>query len=446
MLRNIVNELYLKRAMWGELSWVVVGQAAAVLGAIVGVKLLTDALPPQVYGELALAMTAATLVNQVTLWPLSNAFLRFYAPAEEAGEQGSYLAAVGRLSILGAGPAVGIVLATVTGAWLLGCANWIPLLVATALFALVSGYNGVMDGIQNAARHRSVVALHQGVGQWLRFLCAVGLIGAAGAGSTVAMSGYCVGSLILFASQAWFFQREIVRPAGTILWTGGALPEWRERIFAYAWPLSLWGSVAWLQFSSDRWALGFFGNTSDVGLYSALYQLGFYPQMVISAVASQLLTPLFSQWAGDGTDAQRRQLVASRSRLVALVGLGISLCYVLAAVGLHNWVFRFLTAEEYRSVSWLLPAQALAGALYGAAYLSGIGLMCNFGSRSLLMPKLCTAILGVVLNVVGAAVWGLPGVVAAGIIAYGTCLMWMLILNATWSAASSRLNHGEVAT
>jgi hypothetical protein len=91
MINNLIAAIHRRRAIWGEFSWIVVGQAAAVLGAIVGVRLLTDAIPPQVYGGLALAITAASLFNQIILGTLSNSFARFYAPAEEVGKLGPYL-------------------------------------------------------------------------------------------------------------------------------------------------------------------------------------------------------------------------------------------------------------------------------------------------------------------------------------------------------------------
>ena len=67
-----------------ELIWISLGQGLATLGALVGVRLLTSVLNPTIYGQLALAMTLALLVNQMLLGPLSGAALRFYAPAHEA--------------------------------------------------------------------------------------------------------------------------------------------------------------------------------------------------------------------------------------------------------------------------------------------------------------------------------------------------------------------------
>ena len=266
-----------------------------MLGAIVGVRLLTDAIPPQVYGELALAMTAATLVNQIILGPLSNAYSRFYAPAEEAGELGSYLSSVARLTVWGGLAIISVAFAAMVAFTSLGYATWISLLAATIVFAIVSGCNSIMDGIQNSARHRSVVALHQSIGTWLRFLCAVWLVGAIGIKSTVAMWGYCLGALLVIASQAFFFERRIIRCSNHLeLAPAKRTRLWRSKMFSYAWPFSMWGVVTWLQLSSDRWALQMFGNTQEVGLYAVLYQLGFYPLMLLSGIVSQLVAPLFS--------------------------------------------------------------------------------------------------------------------------------------------------------
>jgi O-antigen/teichoic acid export membrane protein len=446
MLHGAIVVLRRKRAIWGEFAWVVIGHVASVLGAIVGVRLLTDALPPKVYGELALAMTVATLVQQVILGPLGAAYPRFYALAEETGELGPYFISVARLTVSG-GVAVSLLAAlAILGVTSLTHATLVPLLVVTIVFAIVSGVGSIMDGIQNAARHRSVVALHQGVASWLRFLCAVWLVSVFGIKSTIAMWGYCVGSFLVTASQAFFFDRRIIRPANRVEWTPMRVSKvWRSKMFAYAWPFSLWGVATWLQLSSDRWALQAFGDTQDVGLYAVTYQLGFYPLMLLSGVISQLAQPFFFRMAGDGTDEARRALVSRRNSQMTLAAFCLSACCVAAAAALHTWVFRLLTAQEYRNVSWLLPAVALSGGLFGTAQLGTLGLLSNHNSSILLKPKICTALLGIGLNFGGAFVWGTLGVAIAGIIANGIYLLWVIRLNAVPNFISKApFGHSEI--
>ena len=146
------------RRLAREGIWIASGQAAAVVGALVGVRLLTELLDPAAYGELALGMTAAALVNQTVLGPLSNGATRFYAPAFERGDVGGYLAAVRHLLLRAIGVVGLILVVAIAGMVAIERADLLGMTVAALVFALVSGCNAILSGIQNAARQRSVVA------------------------------------------------------------------------------------------------------------------------------------------------------------------------------------------------------------------------------------------------------------------------------------------------
>ncbi|HEV2070110.1 MAG TPA: hypothetical protein VGR26_09980, partial [Acidimicrobiales bacterium] len=69
------------RRLGREAAWVAAGQAAAALGAFVGVAVLTNVLDPTTYGELALGITLASLAQLVAWSPITAAVLRFFSPA-----------------------------------------------------------------------------------------------------------------------------------------------------------------------------------------------------------------------------------------------------------------------------------------------------------------------------------------------------------------------------
>ncbi len=253
-----------------EFLWVGLGQAAAALGGLAGVSLLTRALAPELYGELALGMTVATLTQQAVLGPVSGALIRFFAPAVEAGQLNAYLKGARYLVtwatfvVLGLGAVLALVLSTT------GQVNSIGLMITAFLFSLLSGYSSAMDGVQNAARQRAVVAWHQGIGQWLRFLVALAMIGTLGAFSQAAMLGYAVASAMVLASQTFFFRRKILvlLPASSAN-ESNPVERWTRQMRAYAWPFALWGVFTWAQMASDRWALQVCGSVSAVGLSGA---------------------------------------------------------------------------------------------------------------------------------------------------------------------------------
>ncbi|HOH63402.1 MAG: lipopolysaccharide biosynthesis protein [Sedimentisphaerales bacterium] len=417
------------RRLSREFLWIGVGQAATVLGAVVGIRILTAVLPPDSYGRLALGMTVATLATQTVLGPLGNAAMRFFAPAREAGALRSYFAAVKRL-LLEASGAMGvlafvlILILDLTGHW-----EWVGLVLAATLFALVSGYNSVLNGMQNAARQRAIVALHHGLATWGRFLLAAGMVLWLGAGTTIAMLGYAAAMIIVLGSQGWFFRRTL--SCGQACVPSEAPQErWRIEILTYAWPFAIWGFPAWVQMVSDRWALQGFCSTEDVGRYAALYQLGYYPITICTNLMVQLVAPVFFQRAGDASDLSRVERVYRLNRKLTVAALALTAVATLMAWAWHDPIVRFLVAAEYRTISGLLPGMVLAGGLFASGQLAVVSLLSGVQTRALVLPKVATAVLGVVLNILGAALFGTPGVVAAMVLAAAVYLIWILCLAA----------------
>lgn len=413
------------RRLLKEGFWVVLGQAMAVVGSLVGVRLLTGLLDPAAYGELALGMAVATLGNQAVLGPLSQGVIRFYAPALEQGDIGGYLNAVRRLVLSATGIIVLMILLTVTGLLIAGRTEWIAIAAAALIFAILSGYNLILSGIQNAARQRSIVALHQGMESWARFLVAAGLLVLLGATSTVAMVGYAIAVILVLGSQYVFF-RKIV-PTHII----GADKErsWREQMWKYSWPFATWGIFTWAQLASDRWALGLFATMQDVGQYAVLFQLGYYPISMAIGMAMQLLAPIFYQWAGDASDSRRNANVTKLSWRLTGFALGGTVAAFLVAFLFHKQIFRIFVAKEYASVSYLLPWMLLAGGIFAAGQTMALNLMSQMKTHTMAVAKIISALLGVIFNFAGAYWYGTTGIVIAGVLFSVSYFLWMVVLS-----------------
>jgi O-antigen/teichoic acid export membrane protein len=408
------------RRLSKEGLWVVVGYALAVLGALAGIRLLTELLGPREYGELALGMTIAMLVNQAVLGPLCQGAIRFYAAAVERQDFSGYWSAVRRLTLLAT--AALIVLAPLGIAALLasGLVHWIGLLCAGLVFAVLSAYTAILGGIQNAARRRAVAALHQGIEGWARFLVAAVLLLAFGGGSTTAMTGYAVAALLVLASQYWFFRRSVFQP-GEAKDSG----SWERQIRSYSWPIAIFGAFTWGQVMSDRWALQVFASTQDVGLYAALFQLGYYPNVVLAGVAVQFLVPIYFQRAGDARDSQRNAQIARLTWHLTAGALAVTAAGCAVAFLLHAEIFHLLVAAEYASVSPLLPWVLLAGGFFAAAQIVALGLMTQLRTYELMWAKIGTALFGIACNFLGAYWFGIAGVAAAGVLFSAACFLWM---------------------
>jgi O-antigen/teichoic acid export membrane protein len=429
-------KIFLRSERFRRLSkegfWIILGQTAVVVGTLVGVRLLTGLMDPETYGELALGMTIATLVNQVMIGPISNGITRFYAPSQEQGDIGSYLNAVRRLVLLATCVIIMMILFVVVGLLIIGQTKWIAIATASFIFAIFSGYNLILNGIQNAARQRSIVALHQGMESWLRYLVAVGLMLWLGATSSVTMIGYAIAAILVLGSQYLFFSRIV--PTGVI--EADKVRNWQIQIWKYSWPFTSWGIFYWAQSASDRWALKFFSTTQDVGLYAVLFQLGYYPVSIATGMAVQLLAPIFYQRSGDGRDRRRNTEVSKLSWHLTEFSIGVTFIAFIVAFLFHTQIFRILVAREYLSISYLLPWMFLAGGLFAAGQTISLDLMSQLKTNKMTMAKITTALLGVLLNCIGAYWYGIKGIVIASIFFSVLYFVWIAMLSIRIAAKS----------
>ncbi len=410
-----------------ELLQVGIGQALAALGGLVGVRLLTQFMTPSSYGELALGMTFMVLSQQLVMGPISGSFARYFPIAQEMDSLNTYIQAVWRLLARASGLIAILFVIILSGLFLSGNQNWIPLLILIFLFTLVSSFNIVLDNIQNAARHRVIVAWHQGVSQWLRFLLAVGMILLFGSSSIYALLGYFLSAVLVIFSQGYFFRKKLLeseyfgnrnsnQPRDT----------WENQMIRFALPFSAWGLFGWAQLSSDRWALQVFHSTADVGLYSVLYQLGFYPITILTGIFVQFITPILYRRAGNGMVMERIRSVQETTYRIVLASLGFAGLSALAAWIFRDVVFILLVSPSYRGVSYLLPWMVLSGGLFAAGQICALIPLNNNQPEKLLVPKIATSLLGILFNLIGAYWFGLQGVVIAGLCFSTIYFLWIL--------------------
>ena len=409
------------RRLVKEGVWLFSGQVASVVGSLVLVRVLTGYLEPAQYGQLALGLTVAGLVNQVVMGGVTAGIGRFYSIATEKNDLPGYLHASQRLMGYATAAVAAIALVLMAGLLWLGYSQWMGLAAAALVLSVLSGYSSSLSGIQNAARQRAVVAFHGGLDAWLKIFLAVGMMFWLGSSSTAVVLGYALSSLLVTGSQLLFLRR-LICPQGD---KPQAFANWGGQIWAYSWPFSLFGVFTWMQQISDRWALQTFASEHDVGLYAVVFQLGYAPIGLATGMAMAFLGPILYQRSGSAADHARNTSVHRIAWRITLAGLLMTALAFVFTFFLHERIFQLLVAVKYHAVSYLLPWMVLAGGIFAAGQMLALKLMSEMKPAAMTATKIVTAILGVGLNIYGASQFGLQGVVAALVAFSGVYFFWM---------------------
>jgi len=414
------------RSLSAEGGWVFVGQIAGITGSLVLVRVLTEYLNPEQYGQLALGLTLAGLVNQTISGGITAGIGRYYSIAAEKQDLDSYLLATRYLLAYATLVVVVIAVILIGGLYWLGYTRWICLAAAALVFSVLSGYNSALGSIHNAARQRAVVAFHGSLDAWLKILLTVVVMHVLGTSSTAVVIGYACSSLLISVSQLFFMRRTIQYPEQYTILVNHQ--RWMPKIWEYSLPFSTWGIFTWAQQVSDRWALQAFVTSSDLGKYAVLFQLGYAPVALITGMAMSFLGPILYQRSGDALDSDRNASVHRMVwRLCQFSVMVTLLCFVIA-LALHKHLFTLMVATEYRQSSWLLPWFVMAGGLFAAGQMLTLKLMSEINPAKMTIAKITSALIGVLLNVFGAALAGVEGVVGA-LVAFSTIyFFWMMIL------------------
>jgi len=244
----------------------------------------------------------------------------------------------------------------------------------------------------------------------------------------LAMVGYALGMLFVLASQYWFFRR-IITPPGSVGYAGSkTATHWQVQIFKYSWPFATWGLLSWGRTVADRWGLEVLSSTDDVGLYSVLFQLGYYPIAMLFGMVTTLLAPIYFQRAGNASDTVRVNEIFNLGWKITLYAIMVMLGVTIISFFLHRPIFSLLVAKEYIHISYLLPGILLAAGLYESTRFLTIVLQAQNVNSILIVPTNVAHLVSMLLIFAGAAWNGLEGVVIAYIVQAFIPLIWMIAI------------------
>ena len=420
-----------------EGGWILSGQISSVIGSLVLVRVLTGYLEPSEYGQLALGLTFASLINQLVMAGLIAGIGRFYSIAVELNAFSSYIKASIRLLIIALSVVIGITALLMLILFFFGYTQWTGLVLTALTLSIFSGCSSALNAVQVAARQRSKAALLSGVDSGLKIVFSVGAIALFGPSGTSVIIGYAASSLLIMILQLYFLKFL----SDTSDAKASELPNWERQIWMYAMPFSMWGIFTWAQQASDRWALQYFGDSDEVGLYAVIFQLGYVPIGVAVSFIISFVGPILYSRVGSGLDSRRNKSVHLVAMRIFAFIISLTIVVFIFSLFFHQWIFKLLVAERYGDVSYLLPWMILAGGAFASGQMLSLKLMAEMKTQKMTIVKIVSGIFCLAMYLYGAKSFGLPGVVGASVLFGFIYASWMFYISRSAVFLSNNLEY-----
>ncbi len=367
----------------------------------------TRLLSPEAYGQYALVVTGAILVNAILYQWLSSSLVRFLP--QYLGNEADLLAA-----ILGAFISVSF-LVVVVGALLAMVwrdSVWGGMIAIGILLVLVQAWFSI-----NLEIVRSRLApVRYGIVSMLRAVLALGL------GIVLVLWGYevygaLIGLLIGFlvagiwsswgqwiTFKKWRLNRELVK-----------------KLLSYGLPLTASFALSVVISSTDRFMLAGIISESATGLYAASQGLAYQAVVVPMTMVNLAAYPIILRALVDsGPDAARVQLWKN-SILLLGIGLPVATVFIIFAPN----IAKILLGKEFQVAgNELIPWFAISALLAGArAYYFDLAFYLGKRTSIQIVVMGSAAFLNVLLNLWLIPIYGLLGAVYATVSAHGIAVV-----------------------
>lgn len=406
---------------------------------LVSMPVVTRLFPPGVYGNYCLATATVVVLTTLFGW-LPTSVIRYYPAYRKQGRLDVFHSTVLNL----AGIAL-VVLATLYGATLFALRSRMParlwhlLMIGGLLFAVTCTFN-LLQWFLRSKRlvgRYSAFAVWQsaagfGLGMVLIFLLGFGIEGLLFGG---------ILSIMLVLPLQW----KEVAGVDTRARFGRIDPHAAKAMLTYGTPLVAGNLAAWVLALSDRYILGLFHDSVDVGVYSLSYNIADRSLMLLTALFTMASGPIAMHiWENRG-EHDSRQFATEVARLYLLA------C-VPAVVGLSVLsllVVRTLSGAAYVGGHTIMPCILLGVLLLGIQQLYQSGLLFHQKTSFITLAIVTAGVLNVFLNVLFVPRYGYYAAAATTLVSYAALLLLMIWLSRrffVWSFPGRSLLNVVIAS
>jgi O-antigen/teichoic acid export membrane protein len=410
-----------------EVVWVVIGNLSAAVGTLAATRILTSYLGIEEFGLYSLASTLSLFLCQSFFNPPFIAIIRQWSTYEESQRQAVFIKAICQLTIK---LVLAIIFITILAVPVIFVylRNKLNIFLLAILYSLTWGGYAILRSIELASRNRKAAAIHQGALPWLQIILSCLAMNFFGSYPEIVMLGYSIGTFLIFISQINCI-RQIARSLQVADdKEANEISTIQRGLVILALPFASWAALGSLQVSSGRWALESFYDEKEVAFFSVIYQFGYQSMVLIGYLFIQFATPIIYSRAGDATDSKR---LYEAKRLVMILFFSLlffSIGCLLVAEIFQNWILRIIAPQEYWHTAYLLAPTMLASILFNLSEIVGILPLLHSDSKSLMIPKIGSAVFGCGIMFCLVWIYGLSGAVAGTVIYAAGYFVWVTIV------------------
>ncbi len=410
-------------------AWLAAGQVLTASATLVGVRLLTESVPPDVYGSVTLILGLLLLGRNLFCFPFYQAALRFFPELARRGEVWRLRRVV--FSYLVRSSSWLVVLIVLLG--LPYClARSLPVRLVPLLIGLlyVDIFRTMETDLLNAARRQRAFSILRAVEAWARPLAAVLMVRLLGADPTSVMLGYLVASGGVLASIFATGMERVGAGEGPVAGRDKLGDrELNERLWRFSLPLVPLSLLEWISTLSDRYLIGGLIGLEAAGVYAAAYGLVTQPFLISQALLEMLYRPVYFEALAIGDVERGRRIFRTWMALTATVcAIGF-----VAITLLREPLTSLLLAERYRSASALLPWIAAGSFMFAISLVAEKLFHASHRTELVLFSRVVGAVLSLVAGIPMIIAFGPLGAAAAVPIYYGAQLLICL-----WQASMIR--------
>lgn len=407
----------------GEAGWVIVGQALTAVVLLLGTRLMTEVVLPDVYGEVALFTALVTFGYNLCGLPIVMAVERFYNEARVEDRLGDLRLALTRLALprlaltILVFLALGAVFCTLTDAdpWTFAAA----VLLLTATLRREFEIHWLV-----AARRHKAASLWQIADTIARPVMTVAIVVIAGSSSAMVLFGYLGAACLVILISLLVVEREGLQRASN---KHDSLTM-HERLSDFTWPMVPVQSLIWLNATGGRFIIAALLSTHHLGLYVATYVLISETFLRLATILQRMFRPIYFQAHAHGRTQQVNKVYTLWAvSVVALGAVGILLLCLS-----KDWVAHIFLAATYSGGAQLMPWIGIGSALFCLSNVFQQPLLVAQRTRLLIIPRLAGAVAACVSIPLLTERWGIFGAAIACPVYYGVEALCMAVIAKPW--------------